>query len=228
MTDTNKAAIPREDLIALLRENLPLTCGRNCEAMITTTGETEAYEMTADAILSRHPVTAARPEREVVARIVHFVHGDDLSLEAALSSANDAHWVHWRDVEPHGAEAAFKAADAILSLPVQSVDGPVASCAERLLDEVQTAIQARDVSLISTEALKALEAALDAPVQSVEAEPVAWAFEIATHRIWEGNKPVGWGGWEARISKTEPHAGDGMRNVVPLGPIAASAPESAS
>lgn len=44
--------VNREALVRILRENLPLTCGRNCSSEISTQGEAEAYSDTADEILA--------------------------------------------------------------------------------------------------------------------------------------------------------------------------------
>jgi hypothetical protein len=76
------------------------------------------------ALVARTDPPKPAPSAEGVeraARIIHFVHGDDLTVEAALHRDNDAHWQHWRDQEPQGSEAAFRAAAAILALPAQSV-----------------------------------------------------------------------------------------------------------
>ena len=58
--------------------------------------------------------TRGAPRREEVARIIWFVHGDDMRLEDATSSTNDAHWNSWKN--ENAAVPAFNAADAILAL----------------------------------------------------------------------------------------------------------------
>ncbi len=54
--------------------------------------------------------------REKGARLIHFMHGDGLNLESALSPSNDAHWHHWTVVEPEGTEDAYATIDAIIAL----------------------------------------------------------------------------------------------------------------
>ena len=61
------------------------------------------------------PREAWKPDREAVARLIHFMHGDGLSAEDAMRPTNDGHWDFWKDDPPHA--DAWKAADAILALP---------------------------------------------------------------------------------------------------------------
>ncbi len=56
-----------------------------------------------------------KPEREAVARLIFFIHGDGLPADSAMHTSNDEHWNFWKNDPPH--EDAWKAADAILALP---------------------------------------------------------------------------------------------------------------
>lgn len=49
-------------------------------------------------------------------------------------------------------------------------------------------------------------------------EPVAWRYELATVRYWEGDKPTGWGCWSPpKLSLTKPCVPEGsIRNLTPL------------
>jgi len=72
-----------------------------------------------DGTFTKEPLYA-RPSpgvsREEVARLIYFIHGEDLTAERAMDPTNDDHWMHWRDVEPEGTRTAFETADSILAL----------------------------------------------------------------------------------------------------------------
>jgi hypothetical protein len=113
------------------------------------------------------PAMSTNP-REVVARLVHFVHGDDLTVDSALSPENDAHWAYWRDVEPTGSKAAFTAADAILSTLQPAVTDEAVEAAAKALTQIiweqslETVMgrKATTADLVTARARAALTAAL--------------------------------------------------------------------
>jgi hypothetical protein len=65
-------------------------------------------------------------DREEIARLIHFMHGDGLSAEDAMKPTNDAHWDFWKDHPLHA--DAWKCADAILARAQGS--GPTSPCYE--------------------------------------------------------------------------------------------------
>lgn len=82
------------------------------------------YTRLTDAYLGRAALEAALPhllDREKVARVIYYVHGEGVTVESALGEKNDVHWNHWKDQSD--ADDAWRAADAILAHPQKGGEG---------------------------------------------------------------------------------------------------------